>query len=207
MILHREFGLIAGKEPALLNLHCLRLYLVLEKGGLFCGANPVRAAPWGRRMTRGWFAAVLLVSVGWFLPAPLWSQTNQYGQEVMRAEEARVSALVQGDLLALDRILGDDLRYVHASGMLDTKASFLGAIRSGKLHYIHWQAKDLHVRVLGDSAVLEGAHSVQVSDTRMQPDPFNVNILVLAIYARRDGRWQQIAWQSTRDTGTQRGAR
>ncbi len=30
----------------------------------------------------------------------------------------------------------------------------------------------------------------------------NINIFILTIYARRDGRWQQIAWQSTRDTAT-----
>ena len=147
--------------------------------------------------------ATLLLGLGWFRPEPLLCQSDQHGQEVMRAEESRVAALVQSDTPALDRILGDDLRYVHASGMVDTKASFLSAIRSGKLHYLHWQPNGLHVRVLGDSAVLEGAYSVQVSDTRMQPDPFNVNILVLSVYARRDGRWQQIAWQSTRDTGRQ----
>jgi len=133
----------------------------------------------------------------------MWSQTSQHEQDVMRTEEARVAALVRGDLLALGRKLSHVVRYVHASGMLDTKASFLAAIRSGKLHYIHWQPKGLHVRVLGDSAVVEGAYAVQVSDTRMQPDPFNVNILVLSVYARRDERWQQIAWQSTRDTGAQ----
>jgi hypothetical protein len=146
---------------------------------------------------------MVLMSVAWFRPTPMWCQANHYGQEVMQAEESRVTALVHSDLSALDGILADDLRYVHASGMVDTKTSFLSAIRSGKLRYIHWLPNDLHVRVLGDSAVLEGAYSVQVSDTRMQPDPFSVNILVLSVYARRDGRWQQIAWQSKRDMGTQ----
>ena len=121
--------------------------------------------------------------------------------EVMRTEEARVAALDSGDLGVLDRILADDVRYVHASGIVDTKASFLEAIRSGKLHYIEWRPNGLRVRLLGDTALVEGKYAVRVSDTRRQPEPFNINILVLSVYVRRDGRWQQAAWESTRDPG------
>jgi Domain of unknown function (DUF4440) len=121
------------------------------------------------------------------------------GKQVMAAEEARVAALDRSDVTALESILGDDLTYVHASGKVDTKASFLAAIRSGQLHYISWRSKGLHVRAQGDMAVIDGEYWVHVIDSRMQRDPFNVNIFVLTVYARRDGRWQQIAWQSTRD--------
>jgi hypothetical protein len=119
----------------------------------------------------------------------------------MRTEEARVAALDSGDLAKLDRILAPDVRYVHASGMVDTKASFLDAIRSGKLHYIEWRPNGLHARVFGDTALVEGGYAVRVSDTRMQASPFDIDILVLSVYAWRDGRWQQVAWESTRDPG------
>jgi ketosteroid isomerase-like protein len=125
--------------------------------------------------------------------------SGEAGKQVMAAEEARVAALDRSDVTALEGILADDLTYVHASGKVDTKASFLAAIRSGQLHYISWQAKGLHVRVQGDMAVIDGEYWVRVNDSRMQRDPFDVNIFVLTVYARRDGRWQQIAWQSTRD--------
>jgi hypothetical protein len=120
--------------------------------------------------------------------------------QVMETEQARVAALDAGDLPALERILGDDLTYVHASGRVDTKSSFLDAIRSGQLHYISWQAKSMQVRVLDkDSAVLNGEYAVRVSDTRAQPQPFDISIFILGVYARRNGQWQQVAWQSTRD--------
>jgi len=57
----------------------------------------------------------------------------------------------------------------------------------------------LKVRVIGDSAVLDGEYAVRVFDRRVQPDPFDINIFILSVYARRSGRWQQIAWQSTRN--------
>ena len=56
--------------------------------------------------------------------------------------------------------------------------------------------------MLGDGAVVNGEYAVQVTDSRVQPTPFNINIFILTVYARRDGHWQQIAWQSTRDAAT-----
>jgi hypothetical protein len=46
---------------------------------------------------------------------------------VLAAEKARTTALVQGDIATLEKLLADDLTYVHASGKVDTKASFLRA--------------------------------------------------------------------------------
>ncbi len=124
---------------------------------------------------------------------------DSVSKEVLAAENARTAALDRGDVAALEYILVDDLTYVHASGKIDTKRSMLEAIGSGQIHYIPWQAKSMHVRLTGDAAVLNGEYLVRVTDRRVQPDPFEVNIFILSVYAKRDGHWQQIAWQSTRD--------
>ena len=121
-------------------------------------------------------------------------------QEVMAVERARTTALERSDIAALDRIMADDVTYIHASGKVDTKQSYIDAIRSGQLHYISWQPKSLHVRVVGDSAaVIDGEYVVRVTDSRVQSTPFDISIFILAVYAHRNGHWQQIAWQSTRD--------
>jgi hypothetical protein len=143
--------------------------------------------------------AMFSIGVALGLPAPRPRRVDMTVNDVLTAEQARTTALETSDLVALDRILGEGLTYVHASGKVDTKASLIEAIRSGQVHYISWHANRLNVRVLGDSAVLDGQYAVRVIDRRVQPDPFDVNILILSVYARRDGRWQQIAWQSTRD--------
>jgi hypothetical protein len=121
--------------------------------------------------------------------------------QVLGAEHARTSALVKGDVATLDKLLADDLTYVHATGKVDTKASFLEGIRSGSLHYLAWDPKELHVRLIGDTAVLTGKYAVRAVDKRVQQDPLNVNVIVLSVYAKRDGRWQQVAWQTTKDVG------
>ena len=122
-------------------------------------------------------------------------------QQVLVVENARTAALDRSDVPALERIMADDVTYIHASGKVDTKSSYLAAIRSGQLHYISWRPRNLRVRVLGNTAIINGEYAVRVTDSRVQTTPFNIDIFILSVYARRDGRWQQIAWQSTRDPG------
>jgi ketosteroid isomerase-like protein len=134
--------------------------------------------------------------------APVPSLTGDAAKQVMAAEQARTAALERSDVATLERIMADDVTYVHASGKTDTKKSYLDAIRSGQLRYISWRAKNLHVRLLGSGAVIDGEYAVKVTDSRVQPTPFDINIFILTVYQQRNGRWQQIAWQSTRDVGT-----
>jgi ketosteroid isomerase-like protein len=134
--------------------------------------------------------------------APVPSLTGDAAKQVMAAEQARTAALEHSDVATLERIMADDVTYIHASGKTDTKKSYLDAIRSGQLRYISWRAKNLHVRLLGSGAVIDGEYAVKVTDSRVQPTPVDINIFILTVYQQRNGRWQQIAWQSTRDVGT-----
>ena len=145
-----------------------------------------------------------VVGVAWLIAGSVSARSSSSSadaarDEVLATERARTAALDSDDLGTLDKLLADDLTYVHASGKVDTKHTLLDAIHSGQVHYISWTAKRLSARVIGDTAVLDGEYLVRVTDRRVKPDPFDVNIFILAVYARRDGRWQQIAWQSTRD--------
>jgi uncharacterized protein (TIGR02246 family) len=119
--------------------------------------------------------------------------------EVLHAEQARTTALIAGDFAALDKLMADDVTYVHASGQHDTKQTYLAALHSGVLSYQSWQAHEIHVRMLGnDVAVLNGIYTVHAMDHRVGNDEIIIDIHFLTVYARRDGRWQQVAWQSTR---------
>src|ERR1700739_3953775 len=153
-------------------------------------------------MMKFWFVLSLVLGASSVLAAPAQSNLSQTAKEVMATEKARTTALEHSDVAALERIMADDVTYIHASGKTDNKKTFLDAIRSGQLHYISWQPKDLHVRAMGNVAVINGEYAVRVTDSRVQPKPFDINIFILTVYEHRGGRWQQIAWQSTRDVST-----
>jgi len=117
---------------------------------------------------------------------------------VIAVEHARTNALIQGNLAMLDRIEGSDVTYTHASGKRDTKDTYLDAIRSGTLKYVSWQPIEMHARIYGNTAVLNGVYAIQAYDHRVTTDLINIKAIFLTIYVKRDGRWQQVAWQTTK---------
>ena len=119
----------------------------------------------------------------------------QVEQEVLAADAERVRALLANDFAALEALLGGDLAYVHSNGMLDTKASYIESLRSGASRYLTMDMSDVSVRTFGEDVAVINAKfeaTVQVRSGVVNPKP-----RVLIVYARRDGRWQMVAWQST----------
>ena len=119
----------------------------------------------------------------------------QVEQEVLAADAERVRALLANDFAALEALLGDDLAYVHSNGMLDTKGSYINSLRSGASRYLTMDMSDVSVRTFGEDVAVINAKfeaTVQVRSGVVNPKP-----RVLIVYAKRDGRWQMVAWQST----------
>ena len=55
--------------------------------------------------------------------------------DVYAAEERRTRAMVEGDLSVLSALIDDDCRYVHSSGAVDTKATYLEKLQMGEVGY------------------------------------------------------------------------
>ncbi len=112
-------------------------------------------------------------------------------EEILAMEDRRIEAMLNGDVQALEEILADDLIYTHTTARLDTKASFIDAVKTGKTNYKSVELKAAEVRDLGDTAVVTGHGKMHVGDNKFE-------IKYTEVYARRNGDWQMVAWQSTR---------
>jgi Domain of unknown function (DUF4440) len=113
----------------------------------------------------------------------------------MQMETERFAAMVRRDVSALEPMLGDDLIYCHSHGECETKTEFLETIRSGRLEYRAIEVLQMRPRVAGDAVVVNGSIGLQgVADGQTR----NMRVAFTDVYARRKGRWQLIAWQSTR---------
>ena len=77
-------------------------------------------------------------------------------EAVRAAESQRLRALVTGDYMTLDRLLGDDLTYTHSTAKLDTKATYLEPLLSGRTRYQSLEPSEVQVRVYGTTGVLTG---------------------------------------------------
>jgi len=113
-----------------------------------------------------------------------------------KLDEERTEAMIKGDLAALDRLLADDLSYVHSSTKVDTKASFIENLRSGAAKYKAFQREEANTRVFGDSAVNAGVATVSVENQGQAPATFKIRYT--NVWVNRGGKWQMVAWQATR---------
>ena len=122
-------------------------------------------------------------------------------KEVLAVEQARVAAFVSKDTATLDKLLREDLTYVHASGRVDNKKSLIEAIQTDQLHYTSMTNKAIHVRLdpPGHTAVLNGEYAVKVINRGGNPEILDLNVFFLAVYLHSKNGWQLIAWQTTRD--------
>ena len=116
-------------------------------------------------------------------------------QQLLAIENERVRALVANDFAALEQILADDLIYTHSTGVTESKAEYLGQLRSGQLKYHAMDHESVTVRLYGAAAVLTGRTKVRsVSKGQELRNDLKFTI----VYAKQKGRWRMVAWQSTR---------
>ena len=113
---------------------------------------------------------------------------------VLRTDEARYQAMIEGDYGGLERLLGDDLVYTHSVGTSDTKTAFLASQRAGRVRFKAAHRDATVVRVLGDTAILHGRVAVTVDVGGQEHQATNAFVTV---WAKRAGAWQLVHWQST----------
>ena len=111
------------------------------------------------------------------------------------SEAALGEAMIHRDLATLDRLVGDDWTIQSDSGTMGTKAGFLDDVRSGALVIKSFRLHDVHVRVLGDVAFVQGFDD-EVSSYKGKDNSGTYNWL--DVWQRRDRRWVSVATQLTR---------
>ena len=123
------------------------------------------------------------------------SQSGDIEQQILQLEQQRMHAMMDADAETLNRVLADDLTYIHTNAALDSKESFIGALSSGALNYESIASTEAQVRVYGDTAVVTGNGDVRVTSNGRRN---RFSIRYTDVYAQRDGRWQMVAWHATR---------
>jgi ketosteroid isomerase-like protein len=116
-------------------------------------------------------------------------------QTIIELDRKRMQAMAKKDVATLQSVLADDLIYTHSSARLDTKKSLLDNMVSGSTVYTSVEPSDVKAQDLGDTVVLTGTCQIKVTSNGT-PNAFGVRFT--DVYARRDGRWQMVTWQSTK---------
>lgn len=116
-------------------------------------------------------------------------------QQVMKAETDRFKAMVSGDAAVLDKLLAVELSYIDTSARIEDKHAFLYGIQSGKSKYSSIIPTERQVHVMGTVATVVGVAVVRGED---KEQGIGIGIRYTSVHVLRAGRWQMVAWQSTR---------
>jgi ketosteroid isomerase-like protein len=140
---------------------------------------------------RGWVVGALLA----FGAAGI-ASAGEIEQAVLAAQDQRIKLLVAADLAKLGAAMTDDLTWTHSNAVVESKAEFLDAIKTGKYVYKAMAFDERRVRLHGDAtAIVSGTTRVQVTTGGRD---IEVKLRFTELYVKEKGGWKMALWQSTR---------
>jgi hypothetical protein len=113
-------------------------------------------------------------------------------KEILAAMDAYKDAMIHKDGAALDKLLANDLTYVHSTGQFETKADVIKSITSGKSIVERMDYSDMSVRFYGKTALAKSRVDLYHSKTNI------VHMNVLHVWVKGPQGWQMVARQATR---------
>ncbi len=108
---------------------------------------------------------------------------------LLSLEAERCEAISTGDRVGLDALLTDDMQQIHASGVVEGKASYIDTLLQRRRRCERTGATS--VRLYGDTAVITGPQRNVYADGTVG------DMLTTLVWVRREGRWQLASSQST----------
>lgn len=119
---------------------------------------------------------------------------NPEVDRIRAADDARVAALKAADVKKLSAFLSEDLHYAHSNALVDTKASFLELIGSGKAKYqrLDYVKREFTFPAPG-MATMTGFFDVKAIINEATTE---TRICFLGVWRQEKGDWKLLAWQT-----------
>lgn len=116
-------------------------------------------------------------------------------EQLHATERARLRALVLVDMAAAGALHAADFQLITPIGALLDRAQYLGAVAAGDINYLFWEADEIDVRVMGESATIRYCAELEVvfSGHRVARTKY----WHTDTYERADGVWQAVWSQAT----------
>lgn len=118
---------------------------------------------------------------------------------VVRADQARLAALMAGDGVALGRLLSEQLVFVHSDGRSESKADYVKNLMAGDTAYTDAQTSG--VKTLEPAPNVVVVIGAQQMKKRLGATWSEIKLRYMAVWRNEDGTWRMFAWQSMRPSG------
>jgi ketosteroid isomerase-like protein len=116
---------------------------------------------------------------------------------VEAAERAWAAGVMAKDYTALNRVLADDLVYSHSNGLVDTRQSFIDALRSGKSEYYQIRYDSIRVKMVDSTTAMAFCRAffeTKAADGGRQ----QMELALLHVFRLTGGEWRLVGHQSAR---------
>lgn len=121
------------------------------------------------------------------------SQYDDDIAELRDLEKRRYAAMLAGDAAVLENLLHDDLAYMHSTGELESKQSYIDTLRAGTSAYKTIRCDDQTIRVHDDIGLV--FHHLE-ADVVFQGNERHLDNRLLAVWSRDGGKWRMLGLQS-----------
>lgn len=134
------------------------------------------------------------------LAAPLRADDQADIAAVRQADDSRMAAMqAGGDQGAkFQALFSDALQYRHSSGHIDTKASYIAALTSGRTQYTSIKLEERKFSVAAPGIVLITGREMMNEVSEGAPRSLHLNFL--GVWRNESGAWRFLAWQSCKLT-------
>jgi hypothetical protein len=135
------------------------------------------------------------------LLAKLGRNDNEATERQMQAgfdlglEDARFSATIAHDIDAMQACLRDDFTFIHSSGRIDDKQSYLDLLGSGELRYLKMDWRDM--RVLARIGPMTQVFSRLDFTADLGGRDVAVSAYIVSTWIEEGGAWRVLTIQSS----------
>lgn len=126
--------------------------------------------------------------------------SSSFAQSADEAEIARLLkrfevAMVHPDSSVLADIASDDLEYVHSSGTVRNKQTFIDEFMKRMTNLSKVEVFNQTIKVSGNDAIVR--HRL-VADMHNPGYPAVIDIIILMVWRKEDGKWKMLARQAAK---------
>jgi hypothetical protein len=144
------------------------------------------------KFRRTLICTLILVGFG----ASLHAQTED-AKKLISIEKRRFDAMVHKDTSLLKILLADSLTFIHSSGVVDGKNSFMKDIGSGRITYMFIIPEKLTATVDGNYAWIYGRANVRFK-LAVMTSVIDQYISFVEVYRLYKNQWQMVLCQNAR---------
>jgi ketosteroid isomerase-like protein len=117
----------------------------------------------------------------------------------VKADKARLAAMMAGDGDALAQLMSDQLRFVHSDGRVESKTDYVKNLMAGDTAYADAKTSELEtMQIASDVVVVLGMQEMR---KKLGPTWSDIKLRYLAVWRNESGTWRMVAWQSARPSG------